>query len=123
MSREDLKVGSTVWYHDVNHRVYTKPKVGRLWGEIIPRASWRPLKITGETSRSWITASGTKLPKKGEWHPHWVQTESEVDDWEWQRVHCHPIADAVRGLRDADKLRQIAALIGYVPKQQEGGGR
>lgn len=119
MSRDDLRVGSIVWFHDVNHRVYTKAAPGRIWGDIIPRGSWRPIQITGETSRSWITQSGTKLPKKGDWSQLWVLTESDVDDWEWVRVHAHPIADAVRKVRNADTLRRIADLIGFVPKVQE----
>src|SRR5690348_13336803 len=73
-----LAVGSTIWVFDCNRRVYAKD--GR--GGPIYREHWRPVKIASETSRSWITDWGQKVPKKGEHHGVCF-TEKEVDDKSW----------------------------------------
>ena len=108
----DFGIGSTIWRYDINHREYTKPKDGRIWGDIIERAHWRPIKITGETSRSWVTQHGQKLPKNGAWRGV-LLSEAAIDEWEWARKHRHRIADVVGRSDDAILLRQIAALVGY----------
>lgn len=113
MSEEPkLGVGSTVWRFDVNRREYEVVD-GR---KIIYRSHWRPLKITGETARSWIVPqfegdrSPRKAPKKGP-HRGWAFSQREVD----MDVFLHNSWDsALRELREAlssDHARYIAACL------------
>ena len=106
-------IGSTVWFYDVNHREYTKPEEGRIWGTIIERAHWRPRKVVSETSRSWITDRGDKLPKKDDWGYLWLRSEDAITSRAWARQHARRIADKVRGEKRVDVLRRVADMIGY----------
>ena len=86
-----LQVGDTIWYFDTNRRVYPPPEPGRIWasGGPIWREHWRPVQITGETSRSWVLGSGcwivgkvvTKIPKRGDdpLRKHFAFTREELD--------------------------------------------
>ena len=103
-----LAVGSTIWVFDGNRRIYAKD--GR--GGPIYREHWRPAKITSETSRSWITDWGQKVPKKGE-RPGVCFTEKEVDEKSWVEDNHYKISDAVNRVRDHETLRAIAKLVGY----------
>jgi hypothetical protein len=110
----EIGIGSVVWFYDINHREYTEPEKGRIWGRIIERKHWQPQTIVSETSRSWITNHGTKLPKDvSKWSKAWITSEAGVDDWEWMRVHKHRIADHLRHVDEIEVLKQIAALVGY----------
>lgn len=107
-----LGVGSTIWMFDSNRRVYDKNKGGNP----IYREHWRPAKITGETSRSWITDRwGQKVLKRGP-HPGAAFTQEEVDDDVFINDNRYTISDAVRRCRDAATLRAVALLVGYEPK-------
>ena len=98
-----------VWYFDINRRVYRKG--GR--GAPIWREHWRKLTIVGETSRSWVSSCGHKVPKSG--GQGYAFSQAEIDDaallaQRWQ------IADKVRYVSDINLLKQIAKLVDYVPE-------
>lgn len=106
-------VGGTIWVFDLNRRFYTKPSGGRLWGEPIWRRHWRPLKIVGETSRSWILESRQKVPKRGADPTVFAFSEADIDRMEWVHYNAYRIADKVLRLRDYETLRKVADAIGY----------
>lgn len=95
---DDIGIGSTIWRHGA-----------------FGRDEWVPRTITGETSRSWIVGNGygnDKAPKKGP-HPGWAYSEREIQNSDLITKHSWRIADAVRLVGDADKLRRVAELVGY----------
>lgn len=112
-----MKVGDKIWRFDSNRRVYAKNST--LSSPPNRRQMWHEVEITGETSRSWVTAYG-KVPKR-EAPYGWSFTQQGVDDDVW----CHnnvyritvAVTDATRGPRDSAKLRdqmsRIAAIIGF----------
>ncbi len=108
-----MKVGDTIWYFDVNRRVY--PPKGSVSTACIYREHWRPVEIKSETSRSWITLYG-KAPKKG--GRGWVFTEQEIDGDVWREHHAWKVGRMVERCRDAEKLKRVAEIVGY----KEGGG-
>lgn len=98
------------WVFDVNRRKYKTDKNGRTIGGPIWKEHWRKVKIVGETSRSWVTSGGLKIPKKG--GPQYAFSEDDIDrmafvEKSWQ------IADAVRYCKDYETLKRIAEMIGY----------
>lgn len=102
-----LGIGSTVWMFDQNRRIYKDNRSGPIYREY-----WRPIKITSETTRSWITERGNKIPKKGE-HNGYCFTEQEVNDKSWVEDNRYKIAEAVNWMRDVETLRAVAKLAGY----------
>ncbi len=112
---EPIGIGSTIWIFDENHRVYHKDTAGRSEGGPIYREHWRPVVITGETSRSWIIGSrwDLKIPKHGP-HPAACFTEAEMNDYCWANDYRSKVVRCVERC-DAAKLRQIAAIVGYTP--------
>ena len=118
-----LAVGSTIYYFDSNHRVYERADWFRSGGPI-RRHHWRPVVITGETSRSWIVGerhwNQKKCPKKGYNTRQWALSQAEVDADCYVAEHAHRIARVVQTLRDAAVLQQVATLVGYVapPERQ-----
>lgn len=102
-----LSIGSTIYVYDGNYRVYAANNNGPIY-----REHWRPMEITGETSRSWITAWGEKVPKRGAHHGV-AFTIKEVDDMCWMNDHRYKIEREVGRIRDSIKLREIAKIIGY----------
>jgi hypothetical protein len=113
----ELKVGSTVWIFDENRRRYAPDgKGGPIW-----REHWAPVKIIGETSRSWVTDYyGRRLPKKRENFRSLAYSEAEIDKLEWLNVHRWRISDAVRMCDDADIMQKVAELVNYKPRQTDG---
>lgn len=112
----DIKIGDSVWFFDVNRRVYKQDQNGCSVGGPIWREHWRKELVIGETSRSWLVGHKydlTKLPKKGDWPRDWVASEAEVNDREWVEHHRYRISRAIDSIRDASTLRKIAELIGY----------
>jgi len=106
-------IGQTIWIFDINRRVYREPR--SMSGSPIYREHWRPVRIDAETSRSWVTQYGEKIPKKGE-HRGVAFTEQEVDDDVWCNSHRSKIADAIYRLEDVATLRAIADLVGFKPE-------
>lgn len=114
-------IGSTIWIFDINRRVYPPREKGRVSGAPIWREHWRPVKITGETSRSWLTEYGEKVPKKGA-NPHFVAfTREEIDRAAWVQDNRYRIVREIEGISDHDTLRKIAEVIGYQPPSQSNG--
>ena len=109
-----LKVGDTIWRFNINRRVYAPKKPGEIYsrGGPIYREHWEPVKIDGETSRSWVTRFG-KAPKKGDRHG-WAFSLDEVDASCWAKEHRRHIVNLVERC-DADTLKAIGDLVGYVP--------
>jgi hypothetical protein len=109
---DELKVGSKIWKFDVNCRVYQRDARGMAHGGPIYREHWREVEITGETRVSWLTHYG-KAPKKGP-HHGWAFTLREVEDDCWVKDHRYRIADTVQRCHDAEVLRRVAEVVGYV---------
>lgn len=112
-----LKVGSTIWLFDGNHRKYTPASKGQLWtgSRLIYRACWVPAIITAETSRSWVVGPWKrKIPKTGPHHGAAFSAE-EVDDDCWVKEHRHTLVGKIERVDDAAVLRKIAAIVGFVP--------
>lgn len=102
---------TAVWVFDSNRRVYRRDEDGRPYGGPIWREHWRRHEIVGETTRSWITKHGTKIPKKGGYGIAF--TEEEIDRAAYIQDNRHRIADRVLRLDDHDTLKRIAELVGY----------
>lgn len=110
-----VKVGSKIWHFDPNRRVYPPAPKGKLWasGGPIYREHWHEVEITGETSRSWLTAYG-KVPKSGE-HRGFAFTIKEVEDDCWLQAHRYQISRAVEQCTSPELLREIAFLLNFTP--------
>lgn len=86
-----LKIGDTIWFFNQNRRKYNDAQSGSIW-----RYHWEPQKITGETSRSWLTNRRRKAPKCGA-PGTWAFSEAEIDDQEWRHAHRYRIRRSCRG--------------------------
>ena len=109
-----MKIGDTIWRFNNNRRVY---KEGR--STPIYREHWIPSEITGETTRSWIIGMGYgeyKIPKKGA-HHGFAFTQQEVDDDCYVKENLYRISRTLEYVRDANILRQVASLIGYMEQK------
>ena len=108
-----------VWVFDENRRVYRKDKDGKSLGAgPIWREHWREMKITGETSRSWITEWDRKIPKKG-FNPRFVCfSEEEIDRNAWIKENRNKIARVIERHNDYDLLQKVAQLIGYKEEEE-----
>jgi hypothetical protein len=105
-------IGKTIWIFDVNRRVYKEDRSAPVWIE-----HWRPLEVTGETSRSWLTAYfKTKIPKKG--GPNIAFTWEEVEKAAWVYGNRYKISKEISKL-EYDKLKLVAEAMGYTPNQPE----
>lgn len=107
-------IGKTVWFFDENYRTYVTDANGRSRGGPIYREHWRPVVITGETSRSWVTDYYGKIPKKGP-RVGWALTQKEVDDDCWVHSYRGHVANALHTCRNADVIREVARVLGYTP--------
>lgn len=114
MNASDLKIGDTVYLFDSNRRVYPKNKntqIGPIW-----REHWRPVKVTGETSRSWIIGEAWdthKLPKKGQAGFAVAFSQEEIDRAAWVHDNAIIISHMVSCCKDYAVLKHIATLVGY----------
>jgi hypothetical protein len=98
------------WLFEPNRRVYRRNDKGETFGGPIWREHWVKIEIVGETTRSWVTSCGGKVPKK-EGHAH-VFSEEEIN----RRALVadrYSIAECVRHCCDYDKLKQIADIVNY----------
>lgn len=112
IAESPLHVGSTIWYFDINNRVYPPRIHGEINGGPIYREHWRSVVITGETRVSWISHYGKKAPKRGS-HPGWAFTLAEVDDDCWVHGNRGQLTNEVMRCGDAEALRKIAAILGW----------
>lgn len=103
-----------VWIYDENRRTYARDENGKTYGSPIYRESWVKYEITDETSRSWITEYGRKIPKK----PNEIESrylafdETELEDRIWVHDNAYKISEKVRSA-DAETLRKVAEVISY----------
>jgi hypothetical protein len=127
---EQIDLGSTVWEFDDTIRQYTERR-NMFSGDIIFRAKFRERIVVGETPRSWIVGyymgSGDnrqlrevgKMPKSGKVSKERVRavfyTKQAMEDAIFINDHRHKLAEFVRRVDDADVLRKVADLVGYVP--------
>jgi hypothetical protein len=107
-------VGSPVWVFDENHRIYAKDANGKcLGGGPIWREHWVKQSIRGETSRSWLTNFGRKIPKKN-WDVTVIAFDTAaIDEQAFVHNHRYRISGRVASCYDAVALRTIAAIVGY----------
>lgn len=103
-------IGNTVYVFDMNRRVYRKDGVGAgpIW-----REHWRPEKVSSETSRSWVTDHGTKIPKKGHDPRSFAFSLGQIESQAWVQEHRYKISSMVERCLDPVKLQQIAEIVGY----------
>lgn len=96
-------------------------------GGTIYRRNGNPVEIIGETKVSWIIGDRSweqqKIKKsamrKGNSGEHWVQffvNQQDALDCAYAGEHRHRIGSLVGVCDDAKVIRQIAALIDYVPE-------
>lgn len=82
-------------------------------GSPVFRYKFMPEYVVGETKLSWLVGRGPKpqkFPKKGTFNLYGLD---DVEDAVWADQHQFRIRDAVGHLRDLEKLKQIADLVGY----------
>ena len=108
-----LGIGSTIWKFDSNYRVYKSN--ASISSSASYREQWRPVVITGETSRSWIIGgrNNAKCPKKGGYG--WALSEKEVYDDVWLKENRYKIMQRLNfgSNQSVEVFRKIAELIGY----------
>ena len=113
-------IGQTIYIYDSNRRQYVDDN-GNPSRTVNERYRYRPLEITGETSRSWIAKSGEKIGKKtgaisggGNFglamQVKWSLQEVE-DELERKRL-TRMMYDINWNACTLDQLRQIAAVLG-----------
>ena len=98
-----------VFIYDENRRIYKKGACGTA----IYREHWRKHEIVGETSRSWVTKWGNKVPKRNYLHRLYCFSEQELDERCYVHENRYRISDLVRREWNYERLRKIAELIGY----------
>lgn len=103
------------WVFDDNRRKYRK-KNGHYYGNPIWREHWVKADIIGETSRSWLTSCGQKIPKRGRNGVSFSM--DEIERMSFVEENAYRIGERVGRLRDYETLKAVAELIGYeeVPK-------
>lgn len=104
----DKKQFPRVWVFDCNRRIYPKKKPGE-YPNSIWREHWGEEEIVDETSRSWVTKWGQKIPKKG--GKGICFSEEELDKLCWindNRVRLH---NEVLRCDDYEKLRRINEIL------------
>lgn len=111
MRGQNLKIGSTVWVFDYNHRVYAKNS--GISGSPIYREHFVAHEITGETSRSWIIGISKWNQKKiSKTNPDCYVSIEEVNDACWLNDHRYKVIQ-LAWRADGATIRKIAKLIGY----------
>lgn len=101
-----IKIGDEFFVFDENKRVYEAKNSPPTY-----RGHFRPITVTGETSRSWIVGPfGMKVSKKDPWSV--LYTPSMIDDGEWVNSHRYKLEYQLR-MATAEQLRAIADILGY----------
>lgn len=118
----DIGIGSTIWYFDVNRRVYRKdPGTGRSFGGPIWREHWRQVTIDAENRVSWVTTRGNvnkKALAAGEL-AGWCASEEHINRCAWVNENKYEIMRIVQGLYDYETLRKVAEIVGYKPATED----
>lgn len=120
MSDSEQNAGSTAssathcypdcWVFDVNRRRYKVDENGKSTGGPIWREHWAKVEIVGETSRSWVTSYGRKIPKSG--GSGIAFSEEDINRMAFVEQRW-AIANKVRYCTDYETLKQIADAVGY----------
>lgn len=111
--RTEIKVGAVVFTHNVNRRVYFGGTRGNE--RISERHHFQPEMIIGETRVSWLIGPEwrpTKYPKRD---PSGLYGLADIEDRLWVESYAYRLSDAVRRCGDAEKMRQIARMVGFEP--------
>lgn len=108
-----VEVGCAVWVFDINIRKYRKDENGRSFGGPIWREHWQRQEIVSETSRSWITNYGEKIPKARAGGRGIAFSEEEIEREAFVQENRHKIAFEVQQIKDHELLKKVAELIGY----------
>lgn len=134
---DEIRVGSVVWFFDVNRRVYDE---GR---RLVYREHFREVPIIGETPRSWILGPGlavAKLAKKCGLETHNLMggdyavaqrggnryrvflSRAQVDRDIFVHDNRQTIVTALGDCTNVVALRQVAVILGIqvVEPSQEG---
>lgn len=105
-----MKIGDDVFLKDTNHRVYARNSQGKPFGGPLFSGHFVPVRIVGETSRSWIiTRYGMKCPKKG---PTVLYTAEQVHEQVWLHEHQSRIIRELERCQDIQVFKQLARLLG-----------
>ena len=102
-------IGQTVYIFDITRRVNRDGfRGGPIW-----REHYRPEVVESETSRSWVTKYGTKVPKKGR-DPHSIAISmQEIEELEWVHEHRYKIVRLLEQCHEPETIKQIAALLRF----------
>lgn len=122
-----LSVGVPIWFFDKNRRVYrdrkTNPHDAPIW-----REHWVKMLVTAETPRKWIigltlgdTKGHHKLEKAAIPTREYLRSygfalnEEHINELQWLEQHRLDLVDALWSCDDADRLRTVAAALGWSP--------
>lgn len=116
-SLAEAVAGDTVWIFNSERPVFVD-------GQYRGRGVWDTATIDGETKQSFIIDrygkfdrnTGLGRVRNGYASCCRIAGEDERETAKWQAAAWH-IARAVEGLRDAEKLKQIAAIVGWNPSE------
>jgi len=90
-----MKVGDTIWEFDVNRRKYAKGISARpIWKE-----HWRPCKIVGETTRSWLIGPEWNLQKVPKTNPNprkWMMSKKSLEQAAYVEQNKYGMAELIR---------------------------
>lgn len=113
--RDDIAIGKVVFVRDENTRIYLGR--GREAQGPIERYYYVARLVVGKTRVSWLIGSAAaKVPFRD---PSSVYGRLDVEDDLWLRQHRYQVAKAVERIKELDKLREIARLVGYSPREQD----
>lgn len=109
----NAKVGDTVWHFDAQMNRYEN-------GKFMGRGVWKEVVIESETRASFIInrqkydrKTGHERGPSGYTSYSYIYGAMDRENKRW-RDASWSIADAVKGCRDTEVLKQIAALVGWV---------
>lgn len=117
----EIKIGDTLFRFDANRRIY-RDRSFSGGGAPIYREHFEPLKIIGETRKSWILERDWKASKKDLKSAESMQyggrgffTAQGMEDDIWLHDHLYRVK-AKLDQASPDILRKVAELIGYTAK-------
>jgi hypothetical protein len=116
----EIKIGDTYFVFDRNRRVYNRDEHGRAIGGPTHRGHFRPVKVLGETKVSWLVGEHfghIKVKKREPWLV--LYTEAMVEESVWVEENRHCLARAVSSCTDVARLKEIAAILRYQPRNAD----
>jgi len=114
-----IGIGTKLYRFNENRRVYKRDDNKRAIGGPIYAEHFEPIEIHGETKVSWLCGPEYDVAKVNKKEIQTGRagnyfTAEGMSDNIWLKHHRHRIRDLVDAA-PADKLRQIAAIVGYEP--------